>query len=384
MRSHALRRGNRVDLTIASNSGFAGSSNQLSINAGWQGTSQLSDWACTEIIIINQKIPLDDIICIENYLLEKYSTNAPTSSPTSAPSSAPTFTSDNPTATPSDAPTVPSVPPTQAPTAPLQVCVDPAMIEAWYDGDSIDIASNTWTDKSGNNNHGSIGVSTGIGLFEGTEETHELFTDWNQTVVYGATTTQITFAPTLHASDHTVFYHCKHRDSGTIGRILQATLENAVFGFHNGGSGIAYYPSNYISGNFDHFGTAWVLSVQQRDLYRGNRVDLTIASNSGFAGSSNQLSINAGWQGTSQLSDWACTEIIIINQKLALNEIQCIENYLFERYTTPAPTSAPTAPTSSPTRHMSSQSFKYEFGFVTAPSQANSKSPDTHVVTLYW
>eukprot|EP01083_Nonionella_stella_P107621 311908_1 len=51
---------------------------------------------------------------------------------------------------------------------------------------------------------------------------------------------------------------------------------------------------------------------------------------------------------------------------------------------TSTPTAAPSDPTPSPTRHMSSQSFKYEFGFITLPGEPASSSGDAHVVTLFW
>eukprot|EP01083_Nonionella_stella_P016370 45729_1 len=49
-----------------------------------------------------------------------------------------------------------------------------------------------------------------------------------------------------------------------------------------------------------------------------------------------------------------------------------------------AATTAPTSATPSPTRHMSSQSFKYEFGFITSPGFPASNTLDDLVVTLFW
>eukprot|EP01083_Nonionella_stella_P301623 1035835_1 len=232
--------------------------------------------------------------------------------------------------------------------AATNLCVDPNIIDGWYDGDSIDIANNVWTDKSVNNNDGSISVSTGIGVSDGTTETHELFTHFNRIAVYGATTTQIEFNVDLHPTNHTVIHYCKYRDSGTKQRILQATMEDSVFGFWGGLSGQAYEYSAFITdGVTDHFGSEWVLSAQQRDLYRGNGIDLTVNPTGTFQ-VTQTLDINKGFK-PEKSSDWACTEIIIINQKIPLDDIICIENYLLEKYSTNAPTTAPTsAPSNAP------------------------------------
>eukprot|EP01083_Nonionella_stella_P083076 229537_1 len=239
---------------------------------------------------------------------------------------APTFAPSNPTNAPSNAPTMPSIPPTMAPTAKLQWCVDTEVIDAWYDGDSIDIANDVWTDKSGYNHHGSIGVSTGIGVFNGTNETHELFTYMNKTAIYGATTTQITFNVDLHPINHTVFNYCKYRDVGVKRRILQTSTQNGVFGFWNGRSGQAVEGNWITDGSTDWFGSEWVISAQQTDLYRGNRIDKTSNPNNPFT-VTQQLMIGLGAYG-GETSDWACTEIIVIDQKIPLDDIICIENYL--------------------------------------------------------
>eukprot|EP01083_Nonionella_stella_P083077 229539_1 len=368
---HDLYRGNRIDKTDNPTATFA-QTNQLMIGLGAY-PAEISDWACTEIIVINQKLPLDEIICIENYLLEKYSTNAPTTAPTSAPSNAPSFPTTDPTNAPSNAPTEPSIPPTLAPTAKLQWCVETDIIDGWYDGDSIDIANDIWTDKSGHNNHGSIGVSTGIGVFNGTTETHELFTYFNKTAVYGATTTQITFNVDLHPINHTVFNYCKYREVGQKYRIIQTGPENGCFGFWRG-SGQAFENNWITDGNTDWFGNEWVISAQQHDLYRGNRIDKTDNPTATFA-QTNQLMIGLGAY-PAEISDWACTEIIVINQKLPLDEIICIENYLLEKYSTNAPTSSPTdAPSNAPTTPPTSAPSNAPTSDTTNPSGSPTDNP---------
>eukprot|EP01083_Nonionella_stella_P158429 515722_1 len=255
--------------------------------------------------------------------------SSPSDNPTASPSDNPSSLTIAPTTYPTVSPTSDTTSPSQAPTAKLEWCVDPSIIDGWYDGDSIDIANNVWTDKSVNNNDGNIGVSTGIGVSDGTTETHELFTYFNKTAVYGETTTQITFNVDLHPINHTVFNYCKYREVGQKYRIIQTGPENGCFGFWRG-SGQAFENNWITDGNTDWFGNEWVISAQQHDLYRGNRIDKTDNPTATFA-QTNQLMIGLGSHPV-ETSAWACTEIIIINQKIPLDDIICIENYLLEKY----------------------------------------------------
>ena len=96
------------------------------INDGKWG-SEKSDWACSEIIIINKRISIDEIECIENYLSDKYGL--------------------------------------QPNTNPGNCLNNPLSLAGWYDGDSIDLDNLQWKDKSGygfNNN----GIITGSGFDE--------------------------------------------------------------------------------------------------------------------------------------------------------------------------------------------------------------------------
>eukprot|EP01083_Nonionella_stella_P158436 515735_1 len=360
-------------------------------------------------------------------------TAAPSVSPTKNPS---TFT-QIPTANPSVSPTLnpslnpstftnnPSVPPTTNPTTFTQsptfnpttvnatafsYCLGNDVVEGWYDGDSIDIANSLWIDKSSSQNDATINNNVGLGVFNGNQTTHELFTDFNTTAVYGATTTQITFNVALHPTNHTVFNYCKYRDVGQKARILQTDTQNGVFGFWSGRSGQAVEEKWITDGSTDYFGSTWVISSQQQDLYRGNFIDTTHNPTTGWT-VPQQLMIGLGAY-PGEVSDWACTEIIVLKQKISPDDILCIENYLLEKYNTNAPTATPTnapsnAPSAAPTpmtaspsqtpsasptpitpspTHMSTQFIKYQFGFSTCTSgfSTDSFSDDAQVVTLYW
>ena len=223
-------------------------------------------------------------------------------------------------------------------------------IHGIYDGSSIDIDYNLWRDKSGNNNNGIIFNNTGIGLFNGLNITHELYAGFNKTIVYGNTTTQITFNVKLNPINHTVFHLCKYRDftGASKQRIIQTNIDNGIFGFYGNKSGVGYENYWITDDTINYFGDSWVFSTQQNDLYRGNFVNLTLDTfiNPTTFHDENQLLINKG-AFPLETSDFACGEIIVINNKLNLTEIECIENYLNDKYNntnyaTISPTGSPT------------------------------------------
>ena len=58
------------------------------INAGFN--DKRSDFACAEILVFNDKLNLDEILCIEEYFGHKYDLEMPT---TSEPTNEPTISS---------------------------------------------------------------------------------------------------------------------------------------------------------------------------------------------------------------------------------------------------------------------------------------------------
>ncbi len=73
-------------------------------------------------------------------------------------------------------------------------------------------------------------------------------------------------------------------------------------------------------------------------MYRGNGVDYTTTAWTGSFGLSTSLSINHACCGANaeiraaEDSDFACAEILIVNQELDLVQIKCIENYFSNKY----------------------------------------------------
>ena len=101
-------------------------------------------------------------------------------------------------------------------------------------------------------------------------------------------------------------------------------------------SGVAYYDSKWITpNNIDNFGTKWVLSISGPDFYRGNTIEFTTDPwETGTFTVSSNFGINIGPfpSGGNQLSDFSCAEILFIDRKLNESEIECIEDYLDDKY----------------------------------------------------
>ena len=132
------------------------------------------------------------------------------------------------------------------------------------------------------------------------------------------------------ALTHTVFSVCKYVELGTQRAILQGYDVSALFGFWNGYSGSAVYENWITANNIDNFQDDYVISSQQQGLYRGNKQDLTTVPTN-IADATTRLSINQG-KYSAYTSDFGCAEIIVVNEELSLDEIECIEDYLNDKY----------------------------------------------------
>eukprot|EP01084_Bolivina_argentea_P234431 394683_1 len=106
---------------------------------------------------------------------------------------------------------------------------------------------------------------------------------------------------------------------------------NALYGFAQAFSGVAYEGPGWITPWKNQFSDDWVLSSTCTDLYRGNGEDFTkpgVDLSLGMQLASN-LNINNHF---APPSDWACAEIIVVNERLNENEIQCVEDYFSCKY----------------------------------------------------
>ena len=217
----------------------------------------------------------------------------------------------------------------------IHQCLNPGHeIDAWYDGSSIEVEHNLWYDKSGNNHFGNIVSSTDIEVFNGSDENNiELYLN-GQPIVTGTPNTQILFNVEVNRNQHTIIHVSKYRDVGVQKRVLTSRGSNDYLGHQNGRSGVAFYFSPpYITEYSDKFDTEWVLSSIHSSLYRGNFINYTVNTHSDNV-SPKKLCIN--YHASMQNSDFATAELIVFNgYKLDNTEIECIEDYLQNKYGLP-------------------------------------------------
>ena len=106
---------------------------------------------------------------------------------------------------------------------------------------------------------------------------------------------------------------------------------NTAFGFHSSyGSGKSYEEGWITYTDNQNFGNDYVLSSQRRNMYRANGMDYTAYQKTHTY--SSRLTINRGSYYGGYTSHFGCTEIIMVNQELPLDEIKCVEDYLNDKY----------------------------------------------------
>jgi hypothetical protein len=226
----------------------------------------------------------------------------------------------------------------------------------WFTGFSAEMnALNElarWRDLSGKGNHvessamrsGSINLSasaTNENVYDSPSTDDAKLGVTPFPYLYGSTDAGLQFPATMMTttSDYTLFHVARYYKPGdavpTRKRIFDGVTANWLSGFHGGKSGVAYHgdpPNNggwLTSQTDDIHGDTWVLSTDQKDMYRSNGTDRTVLDYS--EGSSRQLSINHGYH-TEETSDWAVAEVIVYDRELTLTEYQAVEAYLNAKY----------------------------------------------------
>ena len=151
--------------------------------------------------------------------------------------------------------------------------------------------------------------------------------------LYGTTTDGLQFPTSVMdtSSDYTLFHMTRYyKPSGTPTRerIFDGVTSNWLSGFWEGKSGVAHHDGWLTQNSEDIHGDNWLISTDQKDLYRSNGVDRTTT---GSGSTSRQLSINYGVR-TDERSDWAVAEVIVYNRELSSSEYLSIESYLTSKY----------------------------------------------------
>lgn len=208
----------------------------------------------------------------------------------------------------------PSLPPPDEPTqAPPSVDISSISgMTGRYTAESYSTSQKLWKDESGNTNdfrvQGNLSVSD------------------DKTYVYGGVEEKFTLPDDLFDRQYTLFIVSKYNGDGK--RRILTSSEGGWFSGHNAGkSGVAYH-DNWVTEDSNKYGDDWVLSTDQRNLYRANGRRL-----SGY-GLDESFPKDVGVNITpSQESDFAIAEIIVYNKELTEEEYTKVEQMLMEKYT---------------------------------------------------
>lgn len=142
----------------------------------------------------------------------------------------------------------------------------------------------------------------------------------------GDTTAGVRFPSGMLPSGYTLFHVARY--NGTRQRIFDAYSGNFLSGFHANKAGVAYHQA-WITPQSNVHDNNWVLSVDQKDLYRSNGVQRSTTNGVMTAVS---LSINHGNFVSTESSDWVVACVIAYNRTLSSTEIQQMELYLNRKY----------------------------------------------------
>jgi hypothetical protein len=210
---------------------------------------------------------------------------------------------------------------------------------AWYDGSSYDEKAGVWKDKSAKKNDATEirgepevieengvkyvigGKSAGIRFPQGAMTTGKKFTMIGVARYQDLEGGRI-FDGYGGGANWLSGFHWNHPGSELGGR------RN---GAHRSGTGWIAGPGHYATNeNVDD----WILSVDQKHLYRFNGVTYSGLTNN-TAKTPTQMSINHGdytKNGDREASSWACAEVMFFENELDLPTIHKLENYLFKKY----------------------------------------------------
>lgn len=188
---------------------------------------------------------------------------------------------------------------------------------AQYDPPSWNGTTHVWIDKSGNGNNTSPADVRGVITYDTTNG-----------FLYGGPSDGLKF-PALGTTANYTFIHLARYKDGARQRIFQGVTENWASGFYDGKSGVAFH-NGYITAPTDLYGYNWVISSDQRNLYRAHSVNFT-SGTAGSPGYPTRIGLNFG-AATSEYSDWAVAEVLIYNRVLTATEMLSVENYLRAKY----------------------------------------------------
>ncbi len=188
---------------------------------------------------------------------------------------------------------------------------------AYYTGESW--SGSKWFDLSGNSNHAtSISGSISTGNINGYTY-----------LAADSTSSSIVFPAGILPSTSYTLFHLTRKPNGETSRIFasqSATPAAWLSGFNGTFSGVAYH-GNWITSTANQIGTGWILSTDQHNLYKCNKVNKT----QGAPAASYALS-PIGLNAYSEVGIWNSACVIVYNRILTSSEIINIENEIAGKY----------------------------------------------------
>lgn len=143
----------------------------------------------------------------------------------------------------------------------------------------------------------------------------------------GGTTAGLRFPSGMLPTGYTLFHVAKYNGANT-NRIFDdyGGVNNWLSGFWSSQSGVAYH-NGWITGTGGVHGSNWVLSVDQKDLYKSNGTQRSTTT-----GAVTAVSASINYGSYNEKSDWAVACVIAYNRTLSSTEIQQMELYLNRKY----------------------------------------------------
>jgi hypothetical protein len=189
-------------------------------------------------------------------------------------------------------------------------------LAARYLPSGYDTTTKKWKDADGGKVFDVLGTLT-----KSSDEKH----------VSGDTLTKFTLPAGLYDRRYTLFTVAKYNGNSKK-RIFTSSGGDWYSGHDDGKSGVAKHES-VLTEDIDHYGDGWVVSCDQRDMYRANGIRLSGLHYGEGLPENIGVNIKSGWE-----SDFAIGEILVYSRELTMDEIQIIEKALLDKYVVPPKT----------------------------------------------
>jgi len=184
-------------------------------------------------------------------------------------------------------------------------------LAARYTRDTYDGQTNTWKDTKGGNAFTVSGTLTAPD---------------DENYLVGTSVTKFTLPTTaLYDGSYTVFTVAKY--NGENKKRIFTSSEGDWYSGHNAAmSGVAKH-DDVLTEEVDRYGSGWVVSCDQRDLYRANGTRLSGFNYTQGLPADMGVNISVGNE-----SDFAIGEILVFSRALSMSEIEIVEKVLMDKY----------------------------------------------------